>query len=118
MIRFEFDLASVEAEVRDLTAQLDRAAAEGMTAVGEAVASAARDQHPYQNRTGDLEASTRAEAPFGELSRGTLSVDVVADTDYAQYVDGRPGFEFLQPAFDRTSAEQDAAMQRALDEIK
>ena len=73
------------------------------------VAASARDDHPYQNRTGLLEANTKGLSEFGGGSifgsgtdgsffDGTLFGGVIADREYASYVEDR-GFAFLLPAW-------------------
>jgi hypothetical protein len=109
-------LLGVETAVEQLGDALDREVAEALFRVCGIVAEDAAGAHAFVNRTGDLEASIRAEDPIGFFMSGSLVGKVVADTDYAQYVDGRAGFEFLQPAFDRTTTEHDRALQDALDE--
>lgn len=101
---FRIDIDSLYDEINRfqdaLDVEMDVAAFRG----GEIAAQYAQQNHPYQNRTGDLEASTRALDATGQFSRGDLLGGVIADTDYAQYVDGRPEFQFLEPAVNRTHA--------------
>ncbi len=71
----------------------------------ELVAASARAEHPYQNRTGDIERKTELAGPDGTFTAGTLVVFVEADTEYASFVDegtarSRP-FPFLLPAYER-----------------
>lgn len=80
---------------------VDHAVDAGLGQVGERVAQEARTNHPYQNRSGDLQASTQALEPSGRATDGTARVDVVALEDYASYLEDRPEFAFLAPAFER-----------------
>jgi hypothetical protein len=94
----------------------------GMASAAEVVADEAKAEHPFENRTGDLEASIHAEpAPFVGLR--DLEARVVASMDYASYVEDKPDFAYLEPAgrsaeygvIDAT-APLDDAMQRAADD--
>lgn len=53
----------------------------------DAAAEHERSSHDYQNRTGDLEAETQATDL--EESPDAYSVTLLADTDYAEYVNRR-----------------------------
>ena len=75
------------------------AAGNRIKAAGETVAKficieasrIARSEHRYQNRTGKLERNTKANTQ-------TSPPQLEARTTYAQYVDGNPKYEFMEPA--------------------
>lgn len=112
---FTIRLEGVEEEIRRLELALDEQLRPTMLRATEEVAQEAQNNHPYTNRSGDLEANTKAGPADGRFMSGTLAGSVVADTDYAEYVDSRPGFEFLQPAFDRVQSRLDTIVQLGLD---
>lgn len=103
--------------VADLTAALDQELQQVMLRVAQAVAEEAATNHSYENRSGDLQAATQAGGTRGNASDGEIVVNVVGDTPYGEYVEGK--MPFLAPAFeaadDRISAELEAALQRAVE---
>ncbi len=105
----------LEAELERMARALDRGAERGMRAASAAVAAEARARHTYQNRSGDLQRATRALGVVGTARAGNLIGGVIADTNYAQYVDEAPGYEFLEPAWVFAEDRASAAMQAALD---
>lgn len=68
---------------------------DAVTRAGEVVAFAARADHPYTDRTGDLTGSIEG-LPAVRTANGAQG-GVVAGMDYASYVEGR-GYAFLEPA--------------------
>jgi hypothetical protein len=115
-IGISFDVPSLERDIDRLRNTLDESMREGLAQVGEMVAASARAEHPYQNRTGDLEASTQAVPPIGAFLASTLTGGVVATEEYADFVNDRPGYEFLEPAFERSMTGADIIVQSALDD--
>lgn len=138
------DTASIEEATRDLADALDQEMSTAIEQCSELVAAEARNHHLYQNRTGDLQDATRAQGAAGSFLAGSLSGGVVADTDYAQYVNGHSDdaaadgesspvtaralsryfgggsstgsrFEFLQPACDRVEPQFEPIVQSAAD---
>jgi hypothetical protein len=100
------------AALRDgLDEALDDAACDG----AEAVAHAARADHPYTDRSGTLTRSVRAYAPRGSFSRDTLRVEVVARAPYASHLEDRRDFAFLAPAWERSEGHVGELLERALD---
>lgn len=100
-----------------LTRGLDRGLEVGFERAAEVVAANARGDHPFTNRTGDLERSIHAEPdPHVALARGAVDAAVVADEDYASYVDEREGFAFLEPAAERRANDAARAVDAALDD--
>ncbi len=109
------DLSGLPAHIERLKSALDASMLEGLDQVAFHVAANARESHPYQNRTGDLESSTQPDAAEGSFLLGTLRSGVVATESYAEHVDGNDAFAFLQPAFDREEHAGYATVQDALD---
>lgn len=97
MIAFELDTHALMASLRALPGHLDDTVQAAVERSAEAVADTARRDHPYMNRTGDLEASTEADRASGAFTSDTLHVAVVAGMPYASYVEAR-GYAFLEPA--------------------
>lgn len=93
----------------DLDDELEDAARE----IADRVAWAARAEHPYTNRTHNLQGSTRGDTPFGRFGDGTLTANVVATMEYASYVENR-GYEFLLPAFDRVESQLEHVLEESL----
>ncbi len=89
---------------------------EAMRLISEDVADEARRGHTFQNRTGDLEASIQAIEPGGTFMLGTLAGFVHAFEDYAEYVEEKPGFEFLEPAWERVEPHVDQILQLAIEQ--
>jgi len=100
-IRFQIDIKSVEAEIGKLTDALDHETPKALAEICDDVAEEAIQGHSFANRTGNLEASIHADSVEGSFSLGTLRGGVIADEDYAEYVDEKEGYAYLQPAFDR-----------------
>ena len=109
-----FRLTGVEAETERLGEAVEDQLTTAATMIALRAAAEARGDHPYQNRTGLLESSTQAVDAAGSALDGTLRSGVLADTDYAEVVNGRPEFEFLQPAFDRIEHDADRMLDDAL----
>jgi len=77
---------------------LARAAEDGLDRAAELTAAQARASHPYQNRSGDLQASTQAVPVAGFLYDDTLVSYAVASEPYAAYVEA--SHPFLGPAYE------------------
>ena len=103
MIAFEFDTHVLTASLRALPGHLDDTVQAAVERSAEAVADTARRDHPYMNRTGDLEASTEPDRASGAFTSDTLHCAVVAGMPYASYVEAR-GYAFLEPALQRNEA--------------
>jgi len=82
--------------------------------ISETIAEEARSNHPYQNRTGDLQASTQALEPTGSFYSDTLLGEVVALEDYATYVEDK-GYQFLEPALEAKSSQIDRMLNDAIE---
>lgn len=96
--------AAVNAMERAVEQGLPFALADG----GELVASEAKQNHPYQNRTGKLESRTRLKSVRGSLRAG-YTVEVVGDTKYGAFVEfgtsRSAAYPFLRPAWYRRQSE-------------
>lgn len=83
----------------------------------EIVAASAQTAHRYQNRTGRLQARTRAESVTGTI-RGGYRVRVVGATPYGSFLEEGTatiqGFAFLLPAWERTEDAVAAVVSRRL----
>lgn len=68
----------------------------------ETIATEARNDHPYTDRsralTESIEALPAVEAPDGRVVGG-----VAAGAEHASYLEGRAEYAFLQPAADRSA---------------
>jgi hypothetical protein len=83
----------------------------------EIVATSAQTAHRYQNRTGKLQANTRAESVRGSVARG-YTIRVVGARPYGSYLEEGTatiqGFEFLLPAWERMDDTVAALVSRRL----
>lgn len=117
-LRVEFDPGPWKEGLRRLRAAVDDELEAALRGVGEVVVSAAKADHPYQDRTRDLTRTTRAYAPRGRFSQGSLRVEVVATQPYASHVMRRKG-DWLEAAYNRQRGriENDVenALRRAVD---
>jgi hypothetical protein len=114
MLTLQLDEASLESDLARFHRALDIKLHQGLDVISARVAAAARGQHTYQNRTGLLERSTQALEAEGSLVAGMLVGGVLADTDYAGYVEAR--LPFLAPAWARTERDADAILQASIEE--
>lgn len=110
----------IDAAERELAATLPFALMDGaMVVADEAVAS-----HTYTNRTGRLQASTRADSVRGSWRSG-YTVSVVGAMPYGSFLEEGTsriqGYAFLLPAYDRREAQVETmiadAMAFAVDRI-
>ena len=112
-------ITGLDESLASLMAALDGELADGMHRAAAVVAEEAASSHPYTNRTGDLEQRTVAGSVSGRASDGEITAEVLGDTEYGEYVDRKPSFAFLEPAYQRAEAQVEAtieqAMQRAAD---
>jgi hypothetical protein len=83
----------------------------------EIVATSAQTAHVYQNRTGRLEANTRAESVTGSVRSG-YRVRVVGARPYGSFLEEGTariqGFAFLLPAWERMEDAVAATVSRRL----
>lgn len=108
-------VSGVTEAVADLLSALDQEMHQGMLRAAQAVADEAAGNHPYTNRTGALQAGTQAGAVTGSASDGEITAEVVGDTPYGEYVEGREGFAFLEPAAERSEGRIEDEIDGALD---
>ncbi len=96
MLRARLDFGGVVDDLEEATLASLRAVVKEHA---DRVRDAARDEHAYTDRTGRLTASLKSYATrrVGDV----LVAEVVADTDYAEYVERRRAFAYLAPAAER-----------------
>jgi hypothetical protein len=114
MLRGEFH----EEDIRDAISELEASLEEEMTAavddIDTLVAEEAQQNHSFQNRTGDLDANILPGRATGSFAAGTLEGEVVGDTEYGEYVEAMDDFAFLDPALERTEAQQEHVLEQHL----
>lgn len=107
-LQFEFDTREVRDAFASLASGLDEALEGAVRAGAAVVVQQAKSQHSYRDRTGRLTRSIRAYAPRGRFTRGTLAVEIIADTPYASYVERGTSrsraYPYLTPAWERSDA--------------
>jgi hypothetical protein len=113
-VGFELDAAAWATSVRALGDALDTNLKVAVGEIAQDVAFAARADHPYTDQSGTLTRRTRAYAPRGRFSHDTLRDEVIADTDYADYVMRRRG-DWLEEAFRRTEGRIEHRLHDALE---
>lgn len=90
--------------VRAIKATVDHELPFALMEGAEIVATSAQTAHRYQNRTGRLQANTRADSVVGSLATG-YRVRVVGATPYGSFLEEGTariqGYEFLLPAWER-----------------
>jgi hypothetical protein len=87
MLRITLDVSPLGHALRALDDNLDDAMAEALRESGVMVASEARTHHEFTDRTGALTRSIHSEPVEGTFLGNDLSVQVVADTPYAKFVE-------------------------------
>ena len=112
MVAFDVTASTDARELDALLAGLERACDAGLNAMAEHTAEAARGSHWYQNRSGDLEGSTRAVPGEGSVWDDSFSPYVVASEDYASYVDAR--HPILAPAWAAIGHREEVLFEDAL----
>lgn len=113
-VGFEFDAEAWAKSARALGDALDENLKGAVGEIAQDVAFAARADHPYADQSGTLTRRTRAYAPRGRFTRDTLRDEVIADTDYADYVRRRRG-DWLEEAFLRSEARIEHRLHDALE---
>lgn len=108
-------VTGLDEALAELTAALDQELPQGMLRAAQAVADEAASNHPYENRSGDLQAATQAGAVTGRASDGEIVAEVVGDTPYGEYVEARAEFAFLAPAAERAEGRIEDEIDGALD---
>lgn len=110
----EFDADPLLRSIVDLGAAVDDELTAAVGRGAEAVAFAAKADHPYADRTGSLTRTTKAYAPRGRFSRGDLRVEVVAREEYATFVARRRG-DWLMDAYQRVEARVEHEVERGIE---
>jgi HK97 gp10 family phage protein len=87
MLRFTLDLSPLGQALSALEQNLDTAMAAALHDAGSMVANEARSNHAFTDRTGALSRSIHAQPVDGSFTGRNLTVDVVADTPYARFVE-------------------------------
>ena len=103
--------------VANLRRRLDDEMRHALQIAANMVATEARANHRFTNRTGRLERSIHATTVAGTFGNNTLHVAVSATMPYARYVEevtGGGAWAFLRPAFARLRAELQRGMQDSL----
>lgn len=96
------DISEVLATERAAIRHLEREMPREMHRIVAQAAADERRSHGYQNRTGDLERSTRATEPV--VTDDSVQVDLVAGMEYASYVNTR-GLMTIDEAAERAGNE-------------
>jgi len=113
-VGFEFDAEAWAKSARALGDALDENLKAAVREIAQDVAFAARVDHPYTDQSGTLTRRTRAYAPRGRFTHDTLRDEVIADTDYADYVRRRRG-DWLEEAFLRSEGRIEHRLHDALE---
>lgn len=114
MILVEVDSVALERDCVALLDALEAAVYRGLDSAAELHAAEARSRHWYRNRTGDLEASTRAYGAEGSVWNDDVQATVAATEPYAVYVDARS--PILEPAWQAVEAQATASFEAILEE--
>lgn len=104
----------LDAAVPRLLDAVDDALERAARSTVEGIAYSARAMHPWQNRTGTLEASIAGEAPTGKASEGTLQARAVASAPYGSFLERQPTWAFLEPAWRALEGQVEETFERAL----
>lgn len=103
------EIPSIDGWVRAFDQAMERAIRDHV----DAVAARARAEHNYQNRTGDLEASTQVTHVSGRASDDTLEAGVEASMHYASNAAYWKG-DFMQAAVDAEDGALEAKIEAEL----
>lgn len=86
-IAFRVDLEAFDRASGAFLGGVERGVWAGLDAAAELVAAQARAEHPYRNRSGDLEGGTRAQAAEGDVWDDAARAEVNFTESYAPFVD-------------------------------
>lgn len=103
----------MENVLRNAARAVDEATREAFSDHLDKVADAAKANHAFRNRTGNLEGSIGPMPVSGGVERGRLEGGVEATMDYASYVINKTGDNFLLTAAHAFSPELEQAITRA-----
>lgn len=101
-LTFDLDADAADLGLRRLRDTVDDELEHAVYRAGVRIEQYAKGHHPFQNRTGRLEASIQAIRPSGKASVGTLQGGVHVSMPYASFVEhgtsrNRP-YPYLYPA--------------------
>ena len=101
--------------VRALRDAIDEHLRRAVVEIADNIAHTAQQTHPWQNRTGTLQAETQGDnVVWGDLWDGTLEGAVVARTNYASFLEDNPQWEWLGPAWEANEPFAEDDLERAL----
>lgn len=100
--------------LRDAERGIERAVRNTFSEHLDKVADTARANHVFRNRTGRLEGSITAGDVTGSVERGRLEGSVDATQDYASFVIGKTGDNFLLNAANAMTPELEQGITRAV----
>lgn len=86
----EFDVRAIDRAFDALERDVDEQLEHAFNETADRVVTMVKATHPWQNRTGQLEANTRKIAAVGKATSGTLEGGVIMATPYATYLEGHP----------------------------
>lgn len=102
LLSVRIDRAELAGDVAGLLDSLEQATYRALDGAAQRTAAAARAQHWYRNRTGDLEGSTQAQDAEGPVWTDGASASVAATMPYAVFVNARS--PILEPAYASVAA--------------
>lgn len=114
MVTVTVDSAALERDCLALLDALEAAVYRGLDSAAQMHAAEARSRHWYRNRTGDLEASTRAYDAEGSVWNDDVQATVAATEPYAHFVDARS--PILEPAWQAVEASATAQLEAILED--
>jgi len=113
-LRVSIDVGSIRRALNvGVARSVDGDMRDALTRAARRVAEDAKENHVFRNRTGKLEKSIKGKRATGSFTRGTLTAEVIADTEYAIYVENRVTYRswaYLRPALRRMQGEIAAIM--------
>lgn len=94
-------LAELANDMRRVPAELDRNITIAIRVAGHKIASEAKSNHRYTDRSGVLTASTMPDGPFGSFRDDSLTATVSAGAPYAVYVEKGTKRHKIKPKYRR-----------------
>lgn len=85
-----FDVRAIDRAFDRLEHEIDEQLEHAFNETADRVVTMVKATHPWQNRTGQLEANTRKIAAVGHALGGNLEAGVIMGTIYATYLEGHP----------------------------
>jgi hypothetical protein len=114
-IGVDCDVSSIVDALRRLGDEIDQREDAVFKTGADRVAQTAIAIHPWQNRTGDLEASIEALPPIGSVMEGTLQGGVAMGEPYGVYLEANPQWAVLGAAYELIEPFLERDLQAALD---